>query len=324
MSDPRNMIASDAAALASAMEAACRIGGLLGDATTYHLVSGGKAWRAGLALSCGRALGVGEQDIIALAAACELVHQASIVHDDVQDRAPLRRGRQSVGARFGESVAICAGDHLLVSGFAILAPLPQGPALTRLFAAGISEMAASQAEEFRPTLWQGMTWARYEELIAGKAGAMVTLALAGAALLAGLPASDVAQVGQAARMLGQAYQAGDDIDDLAADLLNGSLNGVIARRLDTAAETERAHWLAVLARARSQGLSQAEASRWAGCAGRDRDFVSTWAEDLRAGAFAMVLGRTSLRCHAVVPVIHRAAEALSKSRIHRWENRDAA
>jgi hypothetical protein len=79
-----------------------------------------------------------------------------------------------------------------------------------------------------------MTWPRYEALIAGKAGAMVALPVAGAALLAGLPATDIEKLSHAACILGMAYQAGDDIEDLTADLGASSLNGVIVRGLDAA------------------------------------------------------------------------------------------
>jgi geranylgeranyl pyrophosphate synthase len=144
------MLTSDTSQIASVLHDAVRIGGLLGDATAYHLASGGKAWRARLATECCEALGVHPQHSVRLAVACELVHQASVVHDDVQDAAPLRRGRASVGAKFGVPAALCVGDHLLVNAFVELATLPASPALARLFGAGISQMAAAQAEEFHP------------------------------------------------------------------------------------------------------------------------------------------------------------------------------
>jgi geranylgeranyl diphosphate synthase type II len=319
-----NVHQSDTAQIAAALQAASQTGGLLGDATAYHLASGGKAWRAHLAIGCGRALGLDGQHVIGLAAACELVHQASVVHDDVQDRALLRRGRPSVAARFGEQAAVCVGDHLLVGAFATVASLPVGQALVRMFAAGVSEMAAAQAEEFSTALWSTMTWTRYEALIAGKAGAMVVLPLAGAALLAELSPSDVLQVSRAARVLGAAYQASDDIADLAADVASGSLNGVIARRLELAGETARAALLDVLARARRDRLPPAEAALQAGGLQQDRAAVSDWARSLRPRAAAMLRGRSGLRCHALVPVIDRAADALLGGDTIGWESRHAA
>ena len=103
------------------------------------------------------------------------MHQASVVHDDVQDGAALRRNQPSVAARYGSAIAICVGDHLLARAFNALASLPCASNLIALFAGRVTEMAAAQAEEFVPTLWDGMTPARYAALTAGKAGAMVAL-----------------------------------------------------------------------------------------------------------------------------------------------------
>lgn len=288
------------------------------------MASGGKAWRARLALAGGRALGLREPEIVGLAAACELVHQASVVHDDVQDGAACRRGRPTVGARFGAAAAICVGDHLLASAFATLTTLSQATALVRLSAGGFSEMAAAQAEEFSPALWQGMRWTRYEALIGGKAGAMVALPLAGAALIAGLPRSDIEQVSAAARILGKAYQASDDIEDLGADIASGSLNGVIAHWLEIADAADRAACVAVLTTARREPLVASEAARWAARMQRDEAAVSSWIAGLRPLAACMVLGRSSLRAHALAPLIDRAAEALTAGAAQRSETRHTA
>ena len=131
------MVISDLAQVASALDGAVKIGGLLGDATNYHLASGGTAWHARLDIACSESVGVRHDDRIALAEACELVHQASVAHDDVQDEASLRRGRQSATAKSGAPAVLCVGDHLLVSAFAQLDSLLCNPDLIRLFAAGI-------------------------------------------------------------------------------------------------------------------------------------------------------------------------------------------
>ena len=299
--------------ISSALSGATRIGGLLGDATTYHLASGGKAWRARLATDCCRALGVHSQANVGLAIACELVHQASVVHDDIQDGAPQRRGRASVAAKFGAAVALCVGDHLLVSAFSQLTTLPQSPALARLFGAGISKMAAAQAEECSPSLWPSMSWSRYEALIAGKAGAMVVLPLAGAALIAGLPALDIETLSQAACILGMAYQASDDIEDLTADLAAGSLNGVIACGLDAAGATERAKRLDLLAQARCGQLSRADSVRIAAQLHREVVMTRDWVLAVLPKAVAALSACTCPRSQVLAPVIDRVADTLSRT-----------
>jgi geranylgeranyl pyrophosphate synthase len=319
-----DMFTSDTFEISAVLNEAARIGGLLGDATAYHLASGGKAWRAGLAASCGHALGVQPQDHFGLSVACELVHQASVVHDDIQDEAPLRRGRASVAARFGAPAALCVGDHLLVTAFAQLAALPAGPALIRLFGAGISTMAAAQAEEFPTTLWPGITCPRYEALVAGKAGAMMVLPIAGAALLAGLPAPDIDTLSDAARILGMAYQMSDDIDDLASDIAAGSLNGVIVRGLDAAGETERAWLLDLLARARRERLSHVEAGRVAARLQQETRMTRNCALALLSASVTELRDRSSPLCHSLIPVIAQAAEMLANNLTHGGETRHAA
>lgn len=305
------MLQSDLAQVAQALAEAVASDGVLGDATKFHLASGGKAWRARLALDCGEALNLDRSDRIGLAVACELVHQASVVHDDIQDKAATRRGRDSLGARFGEPIALCVGDHLLVCAFAQLAALPEGPALARLFASVVSRMAAAQAEEFGPALWTTMTWPRYRSLIEGKAGAMLVLPVAGAAVIAGLPAQDTDLVGRAARILGVAYQAGDDVDDLAADLAIGALNGVIVRGLDNAGETQRVHWQNLLAQARCSRLSVAEAGVWTARLHPEIEFVTAWVRAMLPEASAALRLDAGPRCRALIPVIDEAVHLLS-------------
>ena len=213
--------------VAALIEAATRHDGFLGKASRYHLETGGSMWRAKLGLVCCGRLGVGDAGALAIAAACELIHQASIVHDDVQDQASVRRGKTSVGAQYGAPVAICVGDHLLMCAFRVLADAPDAAALARLFADRVCDMAGGQAEEFSPTLWSTMTRCRYLGLVKAKAGAMFSLPVEAAATLGGLDASEIHTAGQFARTMGAAYQLTDDIADVAADWKRGALNGVL-------------------------------------------------------------------------------------------------
>lgn len=292
------------AQVASLTGEATQAAGLLGTATAYHLASGGGAWRTALALDCGVALDVPWTDAAALAAACALVHQASIAHDDAQDGTALRRNRQSVVARFGAPVAICVGDHLLASAFALLAEQLGTSRLIPLFAARISAMAAGQADEFAPTLWTAMTLDHYRSLARGKAGAAVALPIEGAALLAGLSKMDVTAAGSMGHALGVSYQVGDDAADLAADLSRGALNGVVAYALQTASPPERAGLLALLARAQQDRLStceaEAEASRIRPHAGR----AAQWARAL------LDVAAEGLATHRLGPVLSASAAAL--------------
>ena len=236
----------------------------------------------------------------------------------------MRRGSDSVTAKFGAATALCVGDHLLICAFAQLASLPRSPALTRLIAAGSSEMAAAQAEKFSTALWPTMTWQRYEALIGGKSGAMVVMSVVGAALLAGVLAADVAELTLVARMPGMSYQTGDDIEDRSADIASGSLNGVVVRVMDAAGEQQRAMWIELLARGRSGSLSEAKAAHASASLRPEAALTQDWILTLLASASAALRGRASPRCSGLVPVIDRTAETLSKCVALDRESRHAA
>jgi geranylgeranyl diphosphate synthase type II len=91
---------------------------LLWDGMTYSLLAGGKRVRPFLVLESGRIFGVHEEDGMALAVALEMVHTASLIHDDLPciDDDVLRRGKPTNHMVFGEGMALLAGDALLVSG----------------------------------------------------------------------------------------------------------------------------------------------------------------------------------------------------------------
>ena len=85
---------------------------LLNEVLDYALFNGGKRIRPLLTVLCSRCCGRDEEDLYLLAAAFEYLHVASLIHDDVIDRAAPRRGRATVLARFGMPSAILAGDWL--------------------------------------------------------------------------------------------------------------------------------------------------------------------------------------------------------------------
>ncbi len=153
----------------------------------------------------------------AAAAAIELLHCASLVHDDLPcfDDAATRRGRASVHFAYGESLAVLAGDALIVLAFQTLgaaagkSPL-RLPALLGTIAQGVGMpfgIVAGQAWECEPRV----SLADYQR---AKTGALFTAATVSGALAAGAPAEPWRALGE---WLGEAYQVADDIRDVAAD-----------------------------------------------------------------------------------------------------------
>ena len=112
-------------------------------AVIHHLGTPGLRVRSQIALHAADCLGVDTQSALAMATCCELLHNASLIHDDLQDRDQLRRGRQAVWSMFGDDVALCAGDLLLSSAYAALVDVTDVAAVPRLIALTHAAVAQS-------------------------------------------------------------------------------------------------------------------------------------------------------------------------------------
>jgi len=191
-----------------------------------HLASGGKRLRARLALSVGGALGAPPERAVPWAAACELLHNATLVHDDIQDGDRTRRGHRTVWAEHGVAQAINAGDLLLIAPYLALDRIPAGDGLrwrlARIVAARSAEVAAGQSGELALGGAVRVTMEEYRAAVGGKTGALFQLPVEGAAILAGRPEAEAASLGGAFREIGFLYQMQDDVLDLYGDKGRGA------------------------------------------------------------------------------------------------------
>ncbi len=188
-------------------------------AATSHLASGGHRVRARLALHAGAALGLPSGDSVALAATAELLHNASLVHDDLQDRGELRRGTQTVWAAYGDEVAICTGDLLLSAAYGALATVHNSwllPELIALVHARTAMVIRGQCAELSARGQQIEDMAVYEEIVIGKSGALLSLPLEMAFAAAGKKAW-MGEARRAAEAFGISYQIMDDMEDVESD-----------------------------------------------------------------------------------------------------------
>ena len=87
----------------------------------YHFRSGGKKIRAKLAIECMLLMGQTLENALTWGLCCELLHNATLIHDDLQDEDQMRRGQPTVWARYGKHAAITAGDFLIALPFKIIA-----------------------------------------------------------------------------------------------------------------------------------------------------------------------------------------------------------
>ena len=198
--------------------------GVAGEAAASHLRAGGSRVRAKLALHASRALGLSERPALALAAACELLHNASLVHDDLQDRDVKRRGQDAVWRQYGEATAICAGDLMLSAAYAALAAIgPDAAALVTRTHQRVAAVIRGQCEDLSQQGGMLACLATYERIACAKSGPLLVLPLELALVLAGYPES-VDSAMAAGSLFAIGYQAADDLDDVERDALNEELN----------------------------------------------------------------------------------------------------
>ncbi len=191
---------------------------LLGDIAAHLVNAGGKRVRPGFAIASAAtpfdpARPV-PAEVIAGAAAVELVHIGSLYHDDVMDDAEIRRGVPSVNVAWGNHRAILAGDFLLARASEIAASL--GTEVAGLLASTIARLCDGQIRELEATGDTGRTAEDYEASIAGKTASLLATACRIGGLTGGLPRDHVDAVTDFGEAYGFAFQIVDDILDLTA------------------------------------------------------------------------------------------------------------
>jgi geranylgeranyl pyrophosphate synthase len=192
-------------------------------AAHYHLECGGQRIRARLALTSALALGLRRPDAVALAAASELIHNASLVHDDIVDREEYRRGDKTVVAAYGPNIAICTGDLLLSASYAVLGDLSLSgriPSLIRSVFRAASLTIHGQCSEFTPLAKSTDPWQDYASIARAKSGALLALPLE-LALIAAEQTVSIPTARKCAESFAVAYQIFDDIHDLDKDRGDG-------------------------------------------------------------------------------------------------------
>ncbi|WP_372012424.1 polyprenyl synthetase family protein [Pseudoxanthomonas sp. 10H] len=192
-------------------------------AMRHATLGGGKRMRPLLVYAAGTALGAGEQALDAPAAAVELVHAYSLVHDDLpaMDDDDLRRGQPTVHVAFDEATAILAGDALQTLAFSTLAAADAPAALridwvrTLADASGVAGMCGGQALDIDAT-GRAQSLAQLQRMHALKTGALIRAAVRMGALGGGADAATLAQLDAFATSLGLAFQVRDDLLDIEA------------------------------------------------------------------------------------------------------------
>ena len=188
----------------------------LTDAARYACSAGGKRVRPLLMVAAHRALGQSSTvPVHSLAAAFQLIHTASLVHDDVIDHAELRRGRPSVPRAFGLPAAIVAGDYLFVRAFELAADYPRSIILR----CGESCADLVEGEVLQESSRFDLTVGRehYYRVIELKTAAIVAAGLASVGEIAGASPATVDAQAAYGKAVGTAFQIRDDLLDVFGD-----------------------------------------------------------------------------------------------------------
>jgi geranylgeranyl diphosphate synthase, type II len=221
------------AALDRAVEAD---GSRLVDAMRYSLLGGGKRIRPILLLAAGEALGATPEPLLPFACGIEMIHTYSLVHDDLpaMDDDALRRGRPTSHARYGEALAILAGDALLTDAFAVMSAAAlehadPGAAIRVVHeiavAAGGRGMVAGQAEDVAAA-GGAADLAAVERIHLRKTGALLCAAVRSGAILGGAASGVLAGLTVYGDRLGLAFQIVDDVlDATAGSEVTGKIGG---------------------------------------------------------------------------------------------------
>lgn len=220
------------------------LGDVLGPMAQAHLETGGKRLRAQLAAMAAMAFDVAPPGAIAWGAACELAHNATLIHDDLQDGDTHRRGKPTTWKQYGMAQAINAGDWLLMLPYTAIAEskleADACAAMSRAMAKQMSAVIEGQALECLMTQQGHVDAEAYEQMILGKTGALFKLAVLGAALASGQPWQTANTVSEPFARLGMMFQMQDDLLDLygkkgrqepGSDLKEGKISALVIEHI---------------------------------------------------------------------------------------------
>ena len=182
----------------------------------YFLRLGGKRIRPLLTLMASEMFGLPKENALHASMAIELFHNFSLIHDDIMDKAPLRRGKQTVHLKWNDDIAILSGDVLLIKAYQALAKQQPKhiPALLDMFNQTAVEVCEGQQMDMDFESRDQVAIEAYIEMIRLKTSVLLGCALAFGAIVSDAPQKDRELIYAFGQNLGIAFQIQDDILDL--------------------------------------------------------------------------------------------------------------
>jgi octaprenyl-diphosphate synthase len=188
---------------------------LVGEPMSALLAAGGKRLRSVLAFLAST-LGPRHDPARAatLATLVEFIHNATLVHDDLVDESPLRRGLPAIHVAYAPEVAVRVGDYYFGRAAELLASL-ENPRATRLIVEAVADVCQAQIDEFMQRSLDQLDEAGYLRIVEGKTAALFAGACAAGAAVGGASDEVIAVLHAYGRNLGIAFQMVDDVLDFA-------------------------------------------------------------------------------------------------------------
>lgn len=178
----------------------------------YLLQTSGKHLRPLCVLLAGRACGDENPRQIQLAVVLELIHTATLLHDDVVDDSSLRRGHYTVNKMWSNAHSVLTGDYLYSRAFVLMSGIEM-PELFKSLATATNEIATGELHQLTSIGRLSLSEEEYHQIIRRKTGALFSIACSGAALLTGAAPDIQKSLGAFGMLLGEAFQVTDDLLD---------------------------------------------------------------------------------------------------------------
>ncbi len=247
---------------------------ILARATRHLLEAGGKRLRPCLALTACEAVGGKAEDALEAAAAIELLHNFTLIHDDIMDQDEFRRNVKTVHVLLGVPVAVIAGDALFAKVFEAMAANAkrlglEGARVVELFDAVSKASFEICQGQVLDMLFEGradVSEAEYMRMVSGKTGALLEASMKVGALLGKGEPEQVRALAEYGRLIGLAFQMRDDVLGVAgeqekfgkpigSDVREGKQTLIVVRALATAPQEDKSTLLRALG---NQDASEAE------------------------------------------------------------------
>ena len=211
----------------------------------HHNETKGKWIRARLALATGSLLGLSYQTVTKWAIVCELIHSASLLHDDICDQDTMRRGKTAVWKKFGVPAAICSGDYLIAESFRKLTEIDQGwhqNILLKLLSNSVKAIVFGQSLDVS-TEHLDINKKQYKEMAVEKTSPLISMPMMGMFHCKELSDIECNALEEISNEFGYAYQCLNDMENLYGneqeaytDLIKGHPNIVVMNVLNELSE----------------------------------------------------------------------------------------